>query len=309
MRDAARVDAGSLLLTDALADEFKLTPPSQHGRSITTTFLRHQPPEGQSHHPGDAGARADRTHRAARPAALRHLTPYVYWDDSNLNSVDQDYSGRASLPADAPLARGGRSGRAVDHQPDRDILTTGLAYGDNRRIQQRYGGNAAWMFTELHRRLRQLRLHPGGLEGSTIRDIEDEHSNAVTLGLRQRAGGRQGRHRRAAERGLGPVRLRNVQDRLLVRQGRRQTAFVGDLHRVGGCRRSLHRLRVRRPAAGVRPAGVLAVVTEQESRFGLGRDRPRRSGVHGRSDPRESGRLPRHRPRERQHRCGAAHGR
>ena len=51
----------------------------------------------------------------------------------------------------------------VDHQPDRDILTTGLTYGDNRRIQQRYGGNANWMFTELTSASVILRLHPGGL--------------------------------------------------------------------------------------------------------------------------------------------------
>jgi hypothetical protein len=87
---------------------------------------------------------------------------------------------------------GANAGVRVDHQPDRDIYTTGLAYGDNRRIQQRYGGNMGYQFTELMGATVAYDYTREDWRKSTNSDVEDYHSNAVTLGLSRELGAAKG---------------------------------------------------------------------------------------------------------------------
>jgi hypothetical protein len=87
---------------------------------------------------------------------------------------------------------GAHAGVRVDHQPDRDILTTGLAYSDNRRIQQRYGGNASWMFTELMSASVAYGYTREDWRASEDEDIEDWDSHSVTLGLARELGAARG---------------------------------------------------------------------------------------------------------------------
>jgi hypothetical protein len=121
------------------------------------------------------------------------VTPYVYWENDNLNAVDQDYSGRVDYKLTPLLSVGANAGVRVDHQPDRDIYTTGLAYGDNRRIQQRYGGNTSYMFTELMgASLAYDYTRENWRKGSSNTDLEDYDSHAVTLGLSRELGAAKG---------------------------------------------------------------------------------------------------------------------
>jgi hypothetical protein len=121
------------------------------------------------------------------------LTPYLYWDKDELNAVDQDYSGRVSWRATPLASIGAEAAVRVDHQPDRDVLTTGLAYGDNRRLQQTYGANAAVTLTE---RTAASAAYTHGREDwrntSAADDLEDYRSHAVTLGLSRELGAAPG---------------------------------------------------------------------------------------------------------------------
>lgn len=119
------------------------------------------------------------------------VTPYVYWSDSNLNSVDQDYSGRASYLLTPQLRVGADAAVNVSHQADRDITSTGLTYNDDRRIQQRYGGDAAYDFTE---RTTGTVAYAFTKENwrSDDPDLENYYSHGVTLGVSQDLGADKG---------------------------------------------------------------------------------------------------------------------
>jgi len=124
------------------------------------------------------------------------VTPYVYWNNENLNSVDQDYSGRVDYRLTPLLRLGANAAVLVDHQPDRDIFTTGLAYGDNRRLRQNYGGNVGYMFTEktsgsvTYGYTREDWRK--GTSNTSNSDLEDYDSHAVTLGLARELGAATG---------------------------------------------------------------------------------------------------------------------
>jgi hypothetical protein len=174
-----------LLLTDALADEFKLTPSiaARQEYNDNIFFDTSRPKDSLITRVTPGLELIERTERLDL-RLTGSLTPYVYWDDSSLNSVDQDYGGRVAYLLTPRLRVGAEAGVRVDHQPDRDILTTGFAYGDSRRIQQRYGGNCAYDFTE---RTSGSVSYVYSQEDwrSNDPDLEDNHSNAVTLGLSQ----------------------------------------------------------------------------------------------------------------------------
>jgi hypothetical protein len=180
------------LLTEALADEFKLTP-SIAARQEYNDNIFFDTNRGEDSFITRVTPGLELIERTER-LDLRlagFVTPFVYWDDSDLNSVDQDYSGRAGYLLTPRLRVGAEAAVRVDHQPDRDIRTTGIAYGDSRRIQQRYGGNAAYEFTE----------RTGGSVGyvytredwrSDDPDLEDYDSHGVTLGLSRDLGAAKG---------------------------------------------------------------------------------------------------------------------
>jgi hypothetical protein len=172
-----------LLLTDALADEFKLTPSiaARQEYNDNIFFDTSRPKDSFITRVTPGLELIERTERLDL-RLTGSLTPYVYWEDSSLNSVDQDYGGRVAYLLTPRLRVGAEAGVRVDHQPDRDILTTGFAYGDSRRIQQRYGGNSAYDFTE---RTSGSVSYVYSREDwrSNDPDLQDNHSNAVTLGL------------------------------------------------------------------------------------------------------------------------------
>jgi hypothetical protein len=132
----------------AMADEFKLTPSiaARQEYNDNIFFDTSKPKDSFITRVTPGLELIERTERLDLRLSGA-LTPYVYWEDSNLNSVDQDYSGRVAYLLTPRLRVGAEAGVRVDHQPDRDILTTGVAYGDRA-----------------HLRLRRLRLQPGRLE-------------------------------------------------------------------------------------------------------------------------------------------------
>ena len=178
----------------ALADEFKLTPSISVRQEYNSNIFFDSSKEQDSLitrvKPGLE--LLNRTERLDLRLA-GYVTPFYYWDESDLNSVDQDYSGRASFRLTPLVTVGADAAVLVDHQPDRDLQTTGLTYGDNRRIQQRYGGNASWMFTELMSASVSYGYTREDWRGvSATDDIEDWDSHSVTLGLSRELGSAKG---------------------------------------------------------------------------------------------------------------------
>jgi hypothetical protein len=119
------------------------------------------------------------------------VIPYLYWSNSDLNAVDQNYSGRVSYLLTPLLRVGAEAAVGVDHTADRDITTTGLTYRDDRRIRQRYAGSADYEFNE----------RTSGSVGyaysredwrSESPDLENYDSHAVTLGLNRELGAAKG---------------------------------------------------------------------------------------------------------------------
>src|SRR5512137_637799 len=177
-----------LMVAAALADEFKLTPSVAVRQEYNSNIFF-----DSSNEKDDFITRVrpgleliERTERIDLRLA-GFVTPYVYWENDNLNSVDQDYSGRVDYRLTPLLSVGANAAVRVDHQPDRDIYTTGLAYGDNRRIQQRYGGNMGYMFTErtsgsvAYDYTREDWRNSANSNNSSNSNLEDYHSNGVTL--------------------------------------------------------------------------------------------------------------------------------
>lgn len=195
------------------------------------------------------------------------LTPYLYWDRDELNAVDQDYSGRLSWRATPLLTLGAEAGVRVDHQPDRDVLTTGLAYGDNRRLQQTYGANAAVTLSELTA-LSAAYTH--GREdwrsGSREGDLEDWRSHAVTLGLSRELGSAPGVTVGDLNVGWATYDYESSDtDYYFATLGvRHRLSELFSLSAAGGARYTDSRFDVRRLV--LTPAGPRVVTREEEDR-------------------------------------------
>jgi hypothetical protein len=177
----------------AMADEFKLTPSIAVRQEYNDNIFFDSSQEKDSFVtrviPGlELIERTERLDLRLTGA----VTPYFYWDESDLNSVDQEYSGKAVYALTSRLNAGAEAAVRVDHQPDRDIRTTGVAYTDNRRIQQRYGGNLGYQFTELTSADLAYRYSREDWRSSEDEDLENYDSHAVTLGLSRDLGSAKG---------------------------------------------------------------------------------------------------------------------
>ena len=151
-----------VLGTLAGADEFKLTPSVAVRQEYNSNIFFDSSNEKDSFitrvRPGLE--LIERTERIDLRLA-GFVTPYVYWDDENLNSVDQDYSGRIDYKVTPLLSVGANAAVIVDHQPDRDIYHHG-----SRLRRQPAGASELRRQCGLHvhgedERHRDLRLHPG----------------------------------------------------------------------------------------------------------------------------------------------------
>jgi hypothetical protein len=260
------------LRAEGTADEFKLTPVvSVRQEYNDNIFFDSSNEESSPITRVRTGLElVDRTERLDLRLA-GYLTPFFYWDESNLNSVDQDYSGRVSYQLTPLFSVGADAGVLVDHQPDRDVLTTGLTYGDNRRIQQRYGGNTNWMFSELMSASVSYGYTREDWRGvSRDDDIEDWQSHSVTLQLARELG---------AARGV-TVGFLNVGWATYDYETSDTDYYfstVGVQHRLTevynlkadvGVRYTDSDFKVQQLA--IVPPGVLAVVTEKENSSGFG---------------------------------------
>ncbi len=268
---AAAALAMVLAAGTALADEFKLTPSISVRQEYNSNIFFDTSNEKDSLitrvKPGLE--LLNRTERLDLRLA-GFVTPFYYWDESDLNSVDQDYSGRASYQLTPLLSVGANAGVRVDHQPDRDLQTTGLTYGDNRRLQQRYGGNSNWMVTELMSLTASYGYTREDWRASNDADIEDWKSHAVTLGLIRELGAARGVTQGIVNAGWA------VYD---YETSKTQYHFgtVGLQHRLTevfnisgdvGARYTDSDFKVQQLA--IVPPGVLAVVTEKENSSGWG---------------------------------------
>jgi hypothetical protein len=262
-----------LMLTaaDLRADEFKLTPSVAVRQEYNSNIFF-----DSSNEKDDFITRVkpgleliERTERLDLRLA-GFVIPYVYWDNDNLNSVDQDYSGRADYKLTPLLSVGANAAVRVDHQPDRDIYTTGLAYGDNRRIQQRYGGNLGYMFTELMGASVAYDYTREDWRESSNSDLEDYDSHAVTLGLSRELGAAKGVTVGLLNAGWAHYNYETSDTDYYF-------GTIGLKHRLTeifnvsadvGARYTDSSFKVQQLA--IVPPGVLAIVTENESDSGWG---------------------------------------
>ncbi len=256
----------------ALADEFKLTPSiavrQEYNSNIFFDTSNEQDSLITRVKPGLE--LFNRTERLELKLA-GFVTPYYYWDESDLNSVDQDYSGQVSYRLSPLFSVGANAGVRVDHQPDRDILSTGLVYSDNRRIQQRYGGNAGWMFTELMSASASYGYtREDWRKSSNTTDIEDWDSHSVTLGLSRELGAARGVTLGILNAGWAVYDFETSKTNYYF-------GTVGVQHRLSevfnltadvGTRYTDSEFKVQQLA--IVPPGVLAVVIEDENSTGWG---------------------------------------
>lgn len=255
----------------ASADEFKLTP-SVAVRQEYNDNLFFDARDEQDDFVTRIKPGLELTNRTER-LDLRlagFLTPVLYWDKDELNAVDQDYSGRVGYKLTPLLSVDAQAAIRVDHQPDRDILTTGLAYSDNRRLLQTYGGGLGYTFTERTAASVFYTYSREDWGNTDDEDLEDNDSHAVTLGLSRELGAAPG----------VTVGLLNLGWATYGYESSDTDYFFGTLgvkHRLSeifnlmadaGARYTDSRFDVQRLV--VVPPGVPRVVTREESDSGLG---------------------------------------
>lgn len=260
-----------LAMTEASADEFKLTPSIAVRQEYNDNIFFDTSRERDSYVtrviPGLE--LIERTERLDLRLAGA-VTPYYYWDEDDLNSVDQEYSGKASYALTPRLSAGAEAAVRVDHQPDRDIRTTGVAYTDNRRIQQRYGGNLSYRLTELTSADVGYRYSREDWRDAEEEGLEEYDSHSVNLGLSRDLG---------AARGVtvGLVNVGYARYSYDTSETDYWFGTVGVKHRLtevftvtvdGGARYSRSEFDVQRLA--IVPPGFLTIVTEEENDSGWG---------------------------------------
>jgi len=77
------------------------------------------------------------------------VAPFWYADNSDLDEVDQDYRGRISYQL-TPRTVGRSDGYfIIDHRPDRDIVSTGLAQNVDKRDRYHFGAGVNHMLSEV----------------------------------------------------------------------------------------------------------------------------------------------------------------
>ena len=77
------------------------------------------------------------------------VAPFWYADNSDLDEVDQDYRGRISYQL-TPRTIGRSDGYfIIDHRPDRDIVSTGLAQNVDKRDRYHFGAGVNHMLSEV----------------------------------------------------------------------------------------------------------------------------------------------------------------
>lgn len=273
LRMLAVMMAGLILAPAAelLADEFKLTPSVAVRQEYNSNIFFDSKDEEDDFitrvRPG-----LELINRSERLDLMLagFVTPFFYWENDELNSIDQDYSGRLSYKVTPLLSLGANAGVRVDHQPDRDVAVTGFAYGDNRRIQQRYGGNLEYMFTERMSASVSYGYTRDDWRKSNDSDLEDYDSHSVTLGLARELGAARGITVGFVNAGWAHYDYESSETDYYF-------GTVGVKHRLTeifnvtadvGARYTDSSFDVERLA--VVPPGVLAVVTEERSDSGWG---------------------------------------
>jgi hypothetical protein len=182
-----------VIAAGAAADEFKLTPSVAVTQEYNDNIFFDAKDE-ESDFVSRIRPKLELLNRTERLdlRLVGFLTPYFYWDKDELNAVDQDYSGRASYRLTPLLSAGVDASVRLDHQPDRDIETTGLAYSDNRRLAQRYRGNLAYQFTERNAGSIAYGYSREDWGSSNDEDTEDNDSHTISLGLSRELGSARG---------------------------------------------------------------------------------------------------------------------
>jgi hypothetical protein len=274
MRTAGRLIALLPLLlamTEASADEFKLTPSIAVRQEYNDNIFFETSGEKDSPVtrviPGLE--LVNRTERLDLRLA-GSVTPFFYWSESDLNSVDQEYSGKAVYALTPLLTVGADAAVRVDHQPDRDIRTTGFTYGDNRRIQQIYGGSLGYRFTELTAGDLGYRYSREDWRSGGDEDLEDYDSHAVTLGFSRDLGAAKGITVGLANAGYAHYAYDTSEtDYWFGTVGvRHRLTEVFSVTADGGARFTRSEFDVQRLA--IVPPGFLAIVTEEENDSGWG---------------------------------------
>ena len=77
------------------------------------------------------------------------VAPFFYWDNSDLDEVNQDYRGLVSYRFTPLLDASGDAAFRVDNTTDREVATTGLVFGTNRRYLWHFGAGGGYSLSEI----------------------------------------------------------------------------------------------------------------------------------------------------------------
>lgn len=179
--------------SSALADEFKLTPTiALRQEYVSNVFFDSQKEKDDFITRVRAGVEIAHLTERIETRFSGFVVPSFYWEEDDLNAVDQDYSGRGSLRLTPRFTIEAEAAVHVDHYPDRDIATTGLAYGENRRIRQNYTARGSFATTELWTMTGSYNHRREDWRARGDETIEDWSSHTATWGHVIELGGARG---------------------------------------------------------------------------------------------------------------------
>ena len=133
----------------ALADEFQIIPSiavrQEHNSNIFYTYDDVEDDQITTVIPGLE--LRERTERLDLNLKGR-IAPFFYWDNDDLNDIDQDYRGRIGYQLTERFDVKADGAFGVDHRPDRDVATTGLVQSADRRDRYHFGLGGGYNLTE-----------------------------------------------------------------------------------------------------------------------------------------------------------------
>jgi hypothetical protein len=132
------------------ADEFKIVPSIALRQEYNTNIFFESKDEVDDFRTTVAPGLevSQRTERWTYSLSGR-LSPYLYWENSDLNATDQDYRGQVDYRATPHLDVGAEAGFRVDQSADRALTTTGLVFDTQKQYRQRYGLNTRYLVNEI----------------------------------------------------------------------------------------------------------------------------------------------------------------
>lgn len=177
----------AMAVGDGKCDEFKIVPSLSLRQEYSTNVFFDSRDEVDDFKttftPGIEVS--DRTERMTY-SLIGRLSPYLYWENSDLNATDQDYRGRLDYRVSPHLNVGAEAGFRADQSPDRALTTTGQVFDTRKQYRQRYGLNGRY---QLHETTSASLAYSHDRDDPRGDDAEETmRGHSVNIGLSQHLG-------------------------------------------------------------------------------------------------------------------------